>query len=54
MKLNFKPKQDARVPLQVWVTQKGNGLVMEDGQSDGKLLLFEVYHHFTISSLSLF
>ncbi|KAE8692732.1 glutamine synthetase nodule isozyme-like [Hibiscus syriacus] len=26
---------EARVPLQVWVTQKGNGLVMEDGQSDG-------------------
>ncbi|XVE49748.1 hypothetical protein DITRI_Ditri01bG0106300 [Diplodiscus trichospermus] len=26
---------EARVPLQVWVTQKRNGLVMEDGQSDG-------------------
>ncbi|GMJ06720.1 Loss of TGN [Hibiscus trionum] len=26
---------EARVPLQVWVTEKGNGLVMEDGQSDG-------------------
>lgn len=26
---------EARVPLQVWVTQKGNGLVMEDGESDG-------------------
>ncbi|XP_022743133.1 uncharacterized protein LOC111294180 isoform X2 [Durio zibethinus] len=26
---------EARVPLQVWVTQKRNGLVMGDGQSDG-------------------
>ncbi|XP_022763943.1 uncharacterized protein LOC111309226 isoform X2 [Durio zibethinus] len=26
---------EARVPLQVWVTQKRNGLEMEDGQSDG-------------------
>ncbi|XVF66981.1 hypothetical protein PTKIN_Ptkin10aG0083500 [Pterospermum kingtungense] len=26
---------EARIPLQVWVTQKRNGLVMEDGQSDG-------------------
>ncbi|XVE92903.1 hypothetical protein REPUB_Repub01dG0143700 [Reevesia pubescens] len=26
---------EARFPLQVWVTQKRNGLVMEDGQSDG-------------------
>ncbi|KHG02859.1 Putative methylthiotransferase [Gossypium arboreum] len=25
---------EARVPFQVWVTEKGNGLVMEDGQSD--------------------
>ncbi|KAB1999312.1 hypothetical protein ERO13_D12G137700v2 [Gossypium hirsutum] len=27
-------KVEARVPFQVWVTEKGNGLVMEDGQSD--------------------
>ncbi|XWS63313.1 hypothetical protein CRYUN_Cryun06bG0084600 [Craigia yunnanensis] len=26
---------EARVPLQVWVTQKRNGLVIKDGQSDG-------------------
>ncbi|XP_021288112.1 uncharacterized protein LOC110419407 isoform X1 [Herrania umbratica] len=26
---------EARIPFQVWVTQKQNGLVMEDGQSDG-------------------
>ncbi|KAK8613409.1 hypothetical protein V6N13_101171 [Hibiscus sabdariffa] len=26
---------EARVPLQVWVTEKGNGLVTEVGQSDG-------------------
>ncbi|KAL4354672.1 hypothetical protein GQ457_06G004340 [Hibiscus cannabinus] len=26
---------EARVPLQVWVTQKGNGLVVEDDQSEG-------------------
>ncbi|XP_021831846.1 uncharacterized protein LOC110771804 [Prunus avium] len=29
------PEMEARVPVQVWVTQKTSGLVMEEGQSDG-------------------
>ncbi|KAJ8747294.1 hypothetical protein K2173_011559 [Erythroxylum novogranatense] len=28
---------EARIPLQVWVTQKSNGLLMEEGQTDGIL-----------------
>lgn len=31
--------QEARVPLQVRVTQKNNGLLLEEGQSDGKCFL---------------
>ncbi|XP_008232286.1 PREDICTED: uncharacterized protein LOC103331443 isoform X1 [Prunus mume] len=30
------PEMEARVPVQVWVTQKTSGLVMEEGQSDGE------------------
>ncbi|GAV61005.1 Rgp1 domain-containing protein [Cephalotus follicularis] len=26
---------EARIPFQIWVTQKSNGLLMEEGQSDG-------------------
>lgn len=28
--------QEARNPLQVWITQKNNGLLIEEGQNDGE------------------
>ncbi|XP_052211193.1 uncharacterized protein LOC127814020 isoform X2 [Diospyros lotus] len=38
---------EARIPLQIWVTQKTNGLPIEDGQSDGivpvSTVLLDVY-----------
>ncbi|XP_057507011.1 uncharacterized protein LOC130790116 isoform X2 [Actinidia eriantha] len=40
-------KLEARIPLQIWVTQKINGLPIEDGQSDGivpvSTVLLDVY-----------
>lgn len=50
--MNFKFQQEARVPLQVWVTEKKNDLVMEDGQSDGKLL-FKISNSVSLKLLNL-
>ena len=38
--------QEARVPFQVWVTQKNNGLPVEEGQSDGEFFLWLFTFHF--------
>lgn len=38
--------QEARVPLQIWVTQKTNGLLNAEDENDGMLSLFsycEIY-----------
>ena len=45
--------QEDRIPLQVWVTQKTSGLLMDEGQSGGEFSLsfiyFKIYVTFTFS-----
>lgn len=35
--------QEARVPLQLWVTEQASGLLVEEGQFDGGLFLFSSF-----------
>ena len=34
---NINPWQEVRIPLQIWVAQNSNGLIVEEGQGDGEL-----------------
>lgn len=41
--LNFRDVQtvqEARTPLQIWISQQTNGLVVEEARSDGNFFLF--------------
>lgn len=41
--LNFRDVQtvqEARTPLQIWISQQTNGLVVEEARSDGNIFLF--------------
>lgn len=31
--------QEARIPMQLWVSQKTNGLLYKEGRTDGKVLV---------------
>lgn len=46
--------QETRIPLQIWVTQKTNGLLVEEGGTDGNCFLVPFASSENLVTIELF